>query len=71
MYVPRTQCAVGCLIPDDKYNEGYEYYPISALPLESFGLSEHVKLLSKLQKIHDWCEVVDWESRLNDLERTL
>lgn len=54
-------CAVGCLIPDEKYNESLEGKTI--LDPEVWGLfqAEETGLLSSLQDVHDcftpscWC----------------
>lgn len=51
-------CAVGCLIPDDKYKpemEGHVAYDIlRILPPE---VAEHIEMLDDLQWIHDsWTE---------------
>lgn len=59
-------CAVGVLIPDDRYNKSLDYGSFTNLidAALSAGLSEHIGLLGKLQNIHDSCDIGDWEARL-------
>lgn len=62
------RCAVGCLIPDDRYEPDLECRTvdhravIDALPWE-VGPGQ-LELLSALQAIHDWCAAEDWRSKL-------
>lgn len=74
-----TSCAVGCLIPDDKYSEDLEEIPIGgicnddassqqildALPFEVTPLIE--SLLIELQHTHDSYRVEDWPNKFTDL----
>lgn len=53
-------CAVGCLVPDDRYDPGIEGYTVlenqsvwDALPIEIRMISRVCSLLSDLQSIHD------------------
>lgn len=64
------KCAVGCLIPDDKYVTKMENCSISEAVL-SVVLAEvttaPVDLLRELQNIHDYTDVELWEGRLNNV----
>lgn len=64
--IGNLKCAVGFLIPDDKYAPAMERYSILTIP-DLFGL-EHLKghesFLVELQKIHDECPVSEWNEEL-------
>lgn len=65
-----TKCAVGHLIPDDKYREEFEKNNIATLVLDfpEIDLSnDWVVLLVELQKIHDNVLVCNWEHSFNYL----
>jgi len=61
------KCAVGCLIPDDKYRPGMETdgagwslrYILGLLHLQT-----HYWLLRRLQLVHDTQECGEWRSQL-------
>ena len=60
-------CAVGCLIPDEKYSPDIEGMSAEKLKegLFPFPLTQRVRcLLSELQLIHDFREVHKWEHHL-------
>lgn len=75
------RCAVGCLIPDDKYNSAIEnatpeksdsLYNAGAVALHfilhDIGITdEHIPLLKKLQATHDSWVVESWPWRLNEV----
>jgi hypothetical protein len=67
------KCAVGCLIPDDKYSPNMEEKNLYALVYnkENEGVLpsdlkaeflNHFKLLSDLQTLHDNSKIQNWES---------
>lgn len=65
-------CAVGCLIPDDLYDEGMEYKSVAELAASKKALSffgEHRELLIRLMRIHDHDHYVvpcaEWETYIN------
>ena len=66
-------CAVGCLISDVYYNPGLEekniYHPVilKALSNSMPKWKINVKLLSKLQLIHDRFPVEKWENELSQI----
>ncbi len=65
-------CAVGCLIPDEKYTRGIETQPVNFLKEDLFpdmpvDDSMFWTMLRQLQKIHDDKSVVSWNSELNIL----
>lgn len=69
-----TRCFVGCLIPDNRYEEDMEgdavgsdehsFGPVAQL-MESLG--HDVKLLEVCQEIHDNDDVENWEGRFESL----
>lgn len=65
------QCAVGCLIPDDKYEawmEGFSVYEHRIRDLiESLG--HDASLCDSLQTIHDGYGVDLWESRFKAIAK--
>jgi hypothetical protein len=66
------KCAIGVLIPDDKYKTWMDYDPTTGLRcvLVDIGLSEHYRLCGRLQNIHDsdiGAEV--WMCRLQNLAK--
>lgn len=79
------KCAVGCLIPDDKYEEAFEGIGVGmllhdsskhahrALPiLEAIDVelgSPEHDVLYELQYIHDKCEVIEWPTYLAMLRK--
>ena len=61
-------CAVGCLIPEEVYQDDMEHCGVDVLveyadidPRLRSVLEQHVNLLRDLQKIHDEDLVDDWE----------
>lgn len=64
------RCAVGCLIPNDRYKPSLEGQGVTsgpvldALPWEALA---QVGLLNELQAVHDWCAAEDWRARLREL----
>lgn len=64
-----TKCAVGCLIPDDKYQEELEDVSVhEQTVLSTLGYldidQDKYGLLQSLQTIHDYDEVDEWEKEL-------
>ncbi len=70
-----TMCAVGCLIPDNVYNEdmeGGDVYSHNVQPyLETLGLASPsaLRLLRDLQNLHDSVDCEDWPARLDVIEK--
>lgn len=68
------KCAVGAIIPDEKYSghiEGvivYSEYIISCLPVRYRGKSS-IDFLAKLQKLHDQLPVDLWKQRLEEIAK--
>ena len=71
-----TRCAAGCLISDDEYDQGLMetllWRPNSHkwVPEEhahKWVPEEHAHIIRELQRIHDGCNVDDWEARLEQL----
>jgi len=65
------QCAVGCLIPDERYVGEIENGDASTSPVHEaiFGKNasvppETAMLLFLLQQVHDSCEVASWKRTL-------
>lgn len=58
-----TKCAAGCLIPDDKYQLRMEGQTVWSGELEPLmeELGHDIGLVSKLQGIHDYNKVEEWE----------
>ena len=63
-------CAVGCMIPDSRYNPEIELKPVTdpivrrCLPFKTEGV---LSLLFALQEVHDNFRVDEWESRLKEI----
>lgn len=49
------KCAIGMLIPDDKYGPEMESQRLTDV-CEDIGFSEYATFLVQLQKVHDNCE---------------
>jgi hypothetical protein len=67
------KCAIGCLIPDDKYHLRIEHRGIDELLKSSFLNLEELldikdkedfSLLKELQMLHDNTDVEDWKEEL-------
>lgn len=63
------KCAVGCLIPKDKYNPKFEGWGVGddkiINALNSWGISKNsAELLEDLQSIHDCYEPKRWKELL-------
>jgi hypothetical protein len=60
------QCAVGCMIPDEEYEERMEGKTIIMLVGNGrlTHLKPHLRLLATLQSIHDNMAPVDWQDEL-------
>lgn len=72
-------CAVGCLIPEDKYDTAMEgklwnYENAIPLALQEQGIDTNDEkiydLISKLQDIHDYYTPERWYLELRDVART-
>ncbi|RWB08804.1 MAG: hypothetical protein EOQ39_18675 [Mesorhizobium sp.] len=63
-------CAVGCLIPDDKYYPEMEGKGPSDLH-EVYGLfpDESIDLLNELQMVHDHYDTHEWKDQLYAVAR--
>lgn len=66
------KCAVGCLIPDELYEERFEGLGVLTLLQESTKLRELFEgvdtvLLMDLMLIHDTKDPIDWPECLNNL----
>ena len=72
-----TRCAVGCLIPDALYSELYEGQlaeKLSAVRPSPFGWTAtpgQVKLLTRLQRLHDSSDPAAWKTALHAVKREL
>jgi hypothetical protein len=65
------KCAIGCLIPDEKYNKAFESQSLhSSILLAAIGVPSDdpdlLEFLSKLQQIHDCYPVESWKERLDE-----
>lgn len=61
------KCAIGCLIPDDKYSARDEGYSAASVLSRLFGVpgrSRMSELASDLQKVHDLYDVEWWPQEL-------
>lgn len=60
------KCAIGCLIPDEKYSEELEGYGVNQKQVsEAAGLNgENEHLAKHLQFVHDGIECPGWKSEL-------
>ena len=72
MYRTETglKCAIGCLIPDEKYSPAFEGSSISLLGAKAL-LPEKYKdtpliYLISLQRLHDGCPVNRWRTELKN-----
>lgn len=63
------KCAIGCLVPDDKYNESFEgKYVVSLIDYLNLNIDTNKKdLLIHLQIVHDSRSVKDWKVCLKDV----
>lgn len=64
-----AQCAVGCLISDSMYSPTMENIAVNALM--EFEDVKQLKLLERLQNIHDNFAVEDWREELDALEELI
>jgi hypothetical protein len=62
-----TMCAVGCLIPNEKYHTGMEGWNVDFVTKDLPELAQHIYLLQNLQSIHDNEDVEQWEDKLRCL----
>jgi len=60
-------CAIGCLIPDDKYKTWMDYGGALHPVLKTIGLGEHFYLCRKLQVVHDATEPYNWHGELSNV----
>jgi len=67
------KCSVGCLIPDELYDDKAEGWPFdnhrvrACLPYNELT-SENLLFLGDLQTIHDAHSPSEWEEELNELK---
>ena len=54
------KCAVGCLIPDDKYSQEIEHDAVTSAPVQDWAyrvgltfIRDHKAFLSRMQDVHD------------------
>ena len=65
-------CAIGCLIPDDEYKEGFERRSVdylkdtARLPCLQ-GLNGN--MLRSLQTVHDACNTHEWRGKLRKIAK--
>lgn len=61
------KCAIGCLIPDDKYSTDMEGQNCHADDIrDASGITDDTaNLAESLQRLHDITEVIDWRTSLN------
>ena len=69
-----TMCAVGCLIPDELYNEGMEGQLVGGLLAENLKLQSLLNLdavgenlLIRCQAVHDNYAPKDWKKLLKEI----
>lgn len=64
-------CAIGCLIPDHKYDPRIEGGSVDSHRvlevLYDIGIQEHSIFLIRLQHIHDGIEVIEWRNKLKQV----
>lgn len=63
------KCFAGVLIPDDKYDpsmEGRGSYTVSFL-VDAYPSIEEQRLIGRLQSVHDYYRIDEWEDRLRDI----
>jgi hypothetical protein len=58
-----TKCAAGHILPDELYNESLEKLSVTSLGYIFDHIVEDMYFLNELQRIHDHCHVLDWESQ--------
>lgn len=58
------KCAIGALIPEDKYSLKMEEEPITCVMEGVLDWFTHHNLLMDLQKCHDTLDPKDWKSEL-------
>lgn len=59
-------CAIGCLFPNEIYNETFEYYSYEELiEIHNFP-REHFDLLIAFLRIHDGENVTSWEEAIKN-----
>lgn len=65
------KCAIGCLLTDEEYSPHMEGHTINSLCDSGFveRLLPHVKLLRRLQGVHDCHDVSEWELALQEVAR--
>lgn len=63
------KCAIGCLIPDDDYDDDLEGWNADDRPVASIlrRLGHDVILCAELQRIHDSYQPRVWESEFEEL----
>lgn len=64
------KCAIGALIPEEKYYKTLEGYP-TYVTIDMLGLSDHEDILLALQSIHDNVLPENWAEALALLEARL
>ncbi len=67
-----TKCAIGCLIPDDRYFPALEGRSVSYndLAAKAAGIDlDQINLAVELQVIHDSYPVAEWDKRLQSVAR--
>lgn len=66
-----TKCAIGCLIPDERYEARFEGSSVyEDLVAKAAGItSEQCPFAFELQHIHDSFDPLEWAARLNALAR--
>lgn len=69
-----TECAFGCLIPDDRYNRCMEQnWSYSVIDHHRHGFPEYspfAQFINQLQTIHDGYDPSRWKESLRELAKT-
>ena len=71
-----TSCAIGCMIPDERYTSDLENLLVSSsrIQIAAFGSTlgdSEWRWLSKLQYVHDHAHTNEWSVRLQELAKGL
>lgn len=66
------KCAIGVLIPDDRYTfhlEGLSCSSVSIKAAAGISGDDQLRLAQALQSVHDGRDVIDWAPALDDIAK--